>query len=114
MNRNRRIAFLLATALILVISSLPLGTYLSVRETRRTLASARSIAEVERTLGQPSRKIEDYEQIKHWTERYSIEVAAGDTLFVRNREGLPYWVIIVVSPDGINIRSRHAGYHPLW
>ncbi len=111
MRTAAKIALALTGFVAASLASLPIGTYSRIRDARKFIHGTGSVDAVAEHYGKFSHRLSEPDKLSEWRKRYSLDIREGDTLFIVNQEGFPYWIIAIVSPDYSEIRDRYVGYY---
>ena len=106
-----KVALALCGIVTAFLASLPIQTYSQIRDAREFVSRISMADELKAEYGKFSDQISEAEQLAVWKKRYRLDVRDGDTLLIKNREGFPYWIIVIVTPDLSSIRDRYVGYY---
>lgn len=86
-------------------------TYRRMKAAREVIAAASTIQEVTERLGQFI-IVRDPDKIKGLKDRFPFDCSPDDAVYIRSRDGYPYWIILISSSDGIQRENYYIG--SLW
>ncbi len=102
MTKSGKYLVSLAAIAGLCLLATPISTEWRIQSAIRHLEKNSLVSECIAEFGKPSRKAN--EELKAvLVERLSLKVSAGDEIVIFQREGIPYWAIYLVTPDGETI-----------
>lgn len=102
MTKRPRVARILIAVVVIGFAGVPVRTEIRIQSAKHCLRNASSVSDCTAIFGAPSRKAgSDLKSIL--TERLSLDVTDSDEILIFQREGIPYWAIYLVTPDGERI-----------
>lgn len=104
MTKRGKIVGIVIAVIVIGLVAVPIETEYHVLSARRFLQGASSVSDCEAKFGSPSHKANaDLKEIL--AERLSLQVADTDDILVFQHEGIPYWAIYLVTPDGQTVTA---------
>ena len=102
MTKSGKVVAILAAIVLLGFLAMPIETEWRVQSANHYIERNSLVSECVAEFGEPAR--EANEELKAvLAERLSLKVSTGDAILIFQREGIPYWAIYVVTPDGETI-----------
>ena len=99
MTKRGKIAGIVFAVIVIGLAAVPVETEYHILSAKRFLQEASSVRDCEAKFGSASHTANADLKVT-LAERLSLKVADTDDILVFQREGIPYWAIYLVTPDG--------------
>lgn len=100
MKRFGKVVVGVGILFIAAIAHIPIATEVRVRMSESLLGSEHSLNVIKENFGNPTEIRTDLSDSSRYSKRRPILIQNGEELWVFNREGIPYWNILIVTEDG--------------
>lgn len=90
--------------LVVLLLHFPILTEFKIQMAKSHLRNDSALESFVASFGDPTRAANEQEK-RIVSSRYGLDLAAEEHVWIYNREGIPYWVIYIVTKDSKTIRT---------